>query len=387
MSADPVTIARDLLRCPSVTPQEGGALTFLEKNLTGVGFIVHRVVFSEPGTEDVENLYARIGTAGPHLVFAGHTDVVPPGDESRWRHRPFAGDIADGVLFGRGAVDMKGAIACLLAAVLGHLTANDGGPKGSISFLITGDEEGVAVNGTVKLLQWAAARGEKFDHCILGEPTNPTQLGDMIKIGRRGSLNGTLIVRGTQGHVAYPALADNPVRCIVSIMTALMAEPLDAGSGHFDPSNLEFTSVDVGNKTVNVIPPEARARFNIRFNDRHTQGSLKALVEARARVAAQDGRFRIEWEPSNADVFLTRPGPFVDLVSGAIAEITGRQPELSTSGGTSDARFIKDYCPIVEFGLVNATMHKLDECVATADLVALTAIYRRILDRYFNSPP
>ncbi len=217
----------------------------------------------------------------------------------------------------------------------------------------------------MKLLRWAAAQGEKFDHCILGEPTNPKELGDMVKIGRRGSLNGTLIVTGTEGHVAYPALADNPVRRIVAIMAAVMAEPLDAGSAHFDPSNLEFTSVDVGNKTVNVIPPQARARFNIRFNDCHTQESLKALIEARAHAAAQGGHFRIAWEPSNADVFVTKPGPFVDVVSDAIAQVTGRQPELSTSGGTSDARFIKDYCPVVEFGLVNATMHKIDECVAT----------------------
>jgi succinyl-diaminopimelate desuccinylase len=384
MAPDPVTIARDLLRCRSVTPQEGGALTILEGFLRPAGFTVHRVVFSESGADGVENLYARIGTDGPHLVFAGHTDVVPPGDEARWRRPPFAAEIADGVLFGRGAVDMKGAIACEIAAVLDYLAANGGKPKGSISFLITGDEEGVAVNGTVKLLRWAAARGERFDHCILGEPTNPRELGDMVKIGRRGSLNGTLIVTGTEGHVAYPALADNPVRRIVAIMAAVMAEPLDAGSVHFDPSNLEFTSVDVGNKTVNVIPPEARARFNIRFNDQHTQASLKTLVEARGRAAAQGGRFRIEWDPSNADAFLTKPGPFVDMVSRAIAEVTGRQPALSTSGGTSDARFIKDHCPVVEFGLVNATMHKIDECVTTADLVTLTNIYRRILDRYFG---
>jgi succinyl-diaminopimelate desuccinylase len=383
MPADPIALAHELLRCPSVTPKEGGALSLLDKLLSGAGFVVHRVSFSEPGADDVENLFARIGTAGPHLVFAGHTDVVPPGDEARWQHPPFVGEIVDGVLFGRGAVDMKGAIACELAAVLDHLAANGGKPKGSISFLITGDEEGVAVNGTVKLLRWAAARGEKFDHCILGEPTNPKALGDMVKIGRRGSLNGTLIVTGTAGHVAYPALADNPVRRIVAIMAAVMAEPLDAGSAHFDPSNLEFTSVDVGNKTVNVIPPEARGRFNIRFNDCHTQGSLKALIEARAHAAAQGGHFRIAWEPSNAGVFVTKPGPFVDMMSDAIAEVTGRQPEFSTSGGTSDARFIKDYCPVVEFGLVNATMHKINECVATADLVALTAIYRRVLDRYF----
>ncbi|HMA75055.1 MAG TPA: succinyl-diaminopimelate desuccinylase [Xanthobacteraceae bacterium] len=383
MATDPIALARELLRCPSVTPQEGGALSFLEKILTGAGFTVHRVVFSESGADAVENLYARIGTAGPHLVFAGHTDVVPVGDEARWRHPPFGGEIADGMLFGRGAVDMKGAIACKLAAVLDYLAANGGNLKGSISFLITGDEEGIAINGTVKLLRWAAARGEKFDHCLLGEPTGSRQLGDTIKIGRRGSLNGSLVVSGTQGHVAYPALADNPVRRIVVIMAALMAEPLDAGNAYFDPSNLEFTSVDVGNKTVNVIPSEARARFNIRFNNHHTQASLKTLLEARAGAAAQGGHFRIEWDPSNADAFVTKPGPFVELVSRAIAEVAGRQPELSTSGGTSDARFIKDYCPVVEFGLVNATMHKIDENTPTADLMALAAIYRRIVDRYF----
>ncbi len=382
--ADPVALARDLVRCPSVTPAEGGALSLIGKVLSGAGFAVHRIGFSEPGAADVENLYARIGTDAPHLMLAGHTDVVPPGDEASWRHRPFAGDVADGVLYGRGAVDMKGAIACKLAAVLGHLAANGGKPRGTISFLITGDEEGVAVNGTVKLLKWAAARGEKFDHCVLGEPTNPEQLGDMVKIGRRGSLNGTLIVTGTQGHVAYPAHADNPVRRIVAIMSAVMAQPLDAGSDHFDPSNLEFTSVDVGNNTVNVIPPEARARFNIRFNDHHTRDSLKRLIEARAAAASPSGHFRIAWEPSNADVFLTKPGPFVDLVSGAIADVTGRLPEHSTSGGTSDARFIKDYCPVVEFGLVNTTMHKIDERVATRDLETLTAIYRRLLDKYFG---
>jgi succinyl-diaminopimelate desuccinylase len=382
MSSDFIALARALLRCPSVTPEEGGALAVIERTLAGAGFTVHRVTFTEPGTADVENLHARIGAGAPHLVFAGHTDVAPPGDEARWRHRPFGGDIADGMLFGRGAVDMKGAIACMLAAVLDHLAQNRG--RGSISFLITGDEEGIAVNGTVKLLKWAAARGEKFDHCILGEPTSSKALGDTIKIGRRGSLNGTLIVAGTEGHVAYPALADNPVRRIVAIMSALMAERLDDGSAHFDPSNLEFTSVDVGNATVNVIPREARARFNIRFNDRHSQASLKALIEARAGAAAPGGHFRIEWERSNADAFITAPGAFVDLVADAIAEVTGHAPQLSTSGGTSDARFIKDYCPVVEFGLVNETMHKIDERVATADLATLTAIYRRILDRYFS---
>jgi succinyl-diaminopimelate desuccinylase len=382
MTADPVAIARELLRCPSVTPEEGGALSYVEAVLKPVGFTVHRMVFAEPGTAPVENLYARIGTGHPHIVFAGHTDVVPSGNAEQWTHPPFAGAIADGVLYGRGAVDMKGAVACAMAAVLDYVAANK--LNGSISFLLTGDEEGVAVNGSIKLLQWAAQRGEKFDHCVLGEPTNPRVLGDMIKIGRRGSLNATLIVMGTQGHVAYPDLADNPVRGLLTIMNAILAEPLDDGSAHFDPSNLEFTSVDVGNKTVNLIPGEARARFNIRYNDCHSAQALKTLIEARAGHAAKQRiRWRIDWQASNADVFLTKPGPFVDLVDSAIANVTGRKPALSTSGGTSDARFIKDYCPVIEFGLVNATMHAIDERVATADLVQLASIYRRILDRYF----
>ena len=383
--ADPVAIARDLLRCPSVTPVEGGALSFLETTLKGAGFTVHRMTFSEPGTADVENLYARIGTGAPHLMFAGHTDVVPPGDPKSWSHAPFSADIADGVLYGRGAVDMKGAIACKVAAALDHLAANGGKPKGSISFLITGDEEGIAVNGSPKLLKWAAAHGETFDHCVLGEPGNVDALGDTIKLGRRGSQNGVLVVTGKMGHVAYPHRADNPVRGLVKLMGALMDEPLDKGSHKFDPSNLEFTSIDIGNPTVNLIPGEARARFNIRFNDCHDYASLKALVEQRAKKAAGDKvKWTIDWEPSNADVFYTEPSPFTDVVVGAVAEVTGKTPKLSTSGGTSDARFIKDYCPVVEFGLVGQTMHAIDERVLVKDLQTLTAVYRKILDNYFR---
>jgi succinyl-diaminopimelate desuccinylase len=380
-TADPLAIARDLLRCRSVTPAEGGALAYLETVLKPAGFTVHRVTFDAPGTVPVENLYARIGTRSPHLVFAGHTDVVPPGAEEAWTHPPFAGEIADGVLYGRGAVDMKGGIACAVAATLDHLAANGGKPAGSISFLITGDEEGIAVNGTVKLLKWAAERGERFDHCILGEPTNAAAIGDAVKIGRRGSLNGTLVVVGKQGHVAYPQLAENPVRGLVTLMAALMT-PIDKGSAHFEPSNLEFTSIDIGNAVVNLIPAEARARFNVRYNDHHQQASVKRLLEERAASVAGHIRWRIEWDESNADVFLTAPGPFLDVVVAAVADVTGRKPNLSTTGGTSDARFIKDYCPVLEFGLLGRTMHQIDERVAVADLAALTAIYRRILDRY-----
>ena len=385
MPADPVAIARDLLRCPSVTPAEGGALAYLQELLSKAGFTVHRTTFAEPDTESIDNLYARIGTAKPNLVFAGHSDVVPPGDDTAWQHPPFAGAVADGMLYGRGAVDMKGGIACFVAAALDYLAANGGAPRaGSISLLITGDEESVAINGTVKLLQWAAERGESFDHCILGEPSSREVLGDTIKAGRRGSLNGTLIVRGRQGHVAYPDRADNPIRGLMTLMAALAA-PLDQGSAHFDPSNLEFTSVDVGNPTVNLIPGEARARFNIRFNDHHSQDSLKALVDHRAQAAA-GGRIRyaFEWLPSNADAFLTAPGPFTDLAMAAIKGVTGRQPQISTTGGTSDARFIKNYCPVLEFGLVGQTMHAVDECAPVADLIGLTAIYRRIIEKYFD---
>ena len=383
-TADPTALARDLLRCPSVTPAEGGALSLIEGVLKAADFEVHRVTFAEPGTAPVENLYARIGEQSPHLAFAGHTDVVPPGEQAKWTHPPFAGEIADGTLYGRGAVDMKGAIACALAATLDHLAARGGKPKGSISFLITGDEEGIAVNGTVKLIKWAAERGETFDHCILGEPSNAAMIGDTIKIGRRGSLNGTLVVTGKQGHVAYPERADNPVRGLVTLMSALMTGALDYGSAQFDASNLEFTSIDIGNTVVNLIPGEARARFNIRFNDCHSQTSLKMLVEKRATEAAA-GRIRwhIEWEASNADSFVTKPGPFVDLVSAAIKEVTAKEPKLSTTGGTSDARFIKNYCPVLEFGLVGQTMHQVDERTAVADLTTLTAVYRKVLDRYF----
>jgi len=381
---DALSIARDLIRCASVTPADAGALGVLEKILKGGGFEVHRLTFGETGTADVENLYARLGTASPHLTFAGHTDVVPPGDEGAWSYGAFSGEVRDGYLYGRGAVDMKGGIACSAAAVLQYLADHGGKTNGSISFLITGDEEDISVNGTVKLLQWAATRGEKFDHCVLGEPSNVETLGDCIKIGRRGSQSGTVYVEGIQGHVAYPHRAANPVPDVARLIVALSDEPLDHGSAQFQASNLEFTSVDVANAASNVIPAQARAKFNIRFNDLHTQATLRELVEQRlAKVAGNRIRARIVWEPSNSNVFVTKPGAFTDLAVAAIEEVTGRKPELSTSGGTSDARFIASYCPVIEFGLVGQTMHQIDERTPVADLEKLTKIYRGILDRYF----
>jgi len=373
-----VEIAQALIRCPSVTPAEGGALDVLGKVLRDASYDVHRVPFSDADTPDIDNLFAKAGSGAPHFVFAGHTDVVPPGNEASWTHAPFSGDIANGELFGRGACDMKGAIAAFAAAAIKF-----GKPKrGTISFLITGDEEGPAVNGTRKLLHWARERGEKFDHCIVGEPTNVSALGDMAKIGRRGSLSGTLIFRGLQGHVAYPHLADNPVPPLIRAVSALISKPLDQGTEHFDASNLEVTSLGTGNRAFNVIPAEARAQFNIRFNDKHTADSLRELVLQRVMDAVGDAPFQIDWEPSS-DCFLTERGDFTDLVANVIKETTGVTPKLSTSGGTSDARFIKDYCPVVEFGLVGQTMHKIDERVPVSDVEKLTQIYLRILEKYF----
>ncbi|WP_315773645.1 MULTISPECIES: succinyl-diaminopimelate desuccinylase [unclassified Bradyrhizobium] len=381
---DALAITRDLIRCPSVTPADAGALGVLEALLKQAGFTTHRVTFSEAGAADIDNLYARIGTEGPHITFAGHTDVVPPGDEAAWSLGAFSGEVKGGYIYGRGAVDMKGGIACSVAAVLDYLRDHGGQPKGSISFLITGDEEDVSVNGTIKLLKWAADRGERFDHCVLGEPSNQEVMGDCIKIGRRGSQSGTLIVEGKQGHVAYPHRASNPVPDISRLIVALSDEPLDHGSAQFQPSNLEFTTVDVGNTATNVIPGLARAKFNIRYNDCHTQETLRALVEERlAKACGNRIRAHIDWLPSNSNVFLTKPGPFTDLAVAAIESVTGRKPELSTTGGTSDARFISSYCPVIEFGLVGQTMHQIDERASVADIATLTKIYRGILERYF----
>ncbi|MCM2472628.1 succinyl-diaminopimelate desuccinylase [Rhizobium sp. CG5] len=388
---NPIDNLQALIRCPSVTPAEGGALTALAAMLEPLGFNVSRITSSEPATPDIENLYARIGTEGPHLMFAGHTDVVPVGNAADWTHPPFAAEIADGMLFGRGAVDMKGGIACFVAALARSIEEN-GPPKGSISLLITGDEEGPAINGTIKLLEWAAAKGERWDACLVGEPTNPDQLGDMIKIGRRGSLSGTITVSGTQGHAAYPHLADNPVRGIIQLTQALMHPVFDHGTDNFQPSNLEVTTIDVGNPATNVIPAKAMARFNIRFNDTWTATSLQAEIVRRLDVAAADQHLRpgrapfayeIQWSERPSHVFLTRNNALIDSLSRSIEKVTGNMPKLSTTGGTSDARYIKDYCPVVEFGLVGQTMHMVDERVAVEDLETLTRIYTHFIDAWF----
>ena len=380
---DVFSIARDLIRCPSVTPDDGGALGFIQTLLEKVGFETFRVRFSQEGYPDIDNLYARIGeTAGPSLMFAGHTDVVPPGDAANWRFDPFSGETADGMLWGRGAVDMKGGLAAALAATL-HYVERNGAPAGAISFLITGDEEGPAVNGTIKLLEWAHARGARFDHCILPEPTNPEALGDMIKIGRRGSLSGEIVVTGKQGHVGYPHLADNSVHHIVRLVAALRATPLDAGTEHFDASNLEVTSIDTGNLAVNVIPARAQAQFNIRFNDLWTPETLADEIRARLDKASGGARYEVTFKPTNALAFLTKPGAFVKTLSAAIEAETGRRPTLSTTGGTSDARFICNYAEVLEFGLVGQTMHAVDERTSIGDLHKLSAIFARVLDAYF----
>ncbi|MCR9137320.1 MAG: succinyl-diaminopimelate desuccinylase [Alphaproteobacteria bacterium] len=391
MSDDPVKNLSALIRCASVTPADAGALSALETMLQALGFQVDRIVFEEEGTPPIENLYARIGTKGPHLMFAGHTDVVPAGDPADWSHPPFAAEIENGRVYGRGAVDMKGGIACFVAAIARYIGTN-GQPDGSVSMLITGDEEGPSVNGTVKLVEWAAQTGEVWDGCIVGEPTNPDQLGDMIKIGRRGSLSGRLTVTGTQGHVAYPHRADNPVRALLPLLDNLLHPPLDTGSDRFQPSNLEITSIDIGNPAVNVIPAKAMATFNIRFNDHWSVDTLKAELTRRLDEAARDERhragrdpasYRVDWVERPSESFLTHDDRLIETVSASIEAVTGRKPTLSTTGGTSDARFIKNYCPVVEFGLVGQTMHMTDEHVVIDDLTGLTDIYTDILERWF----
>lgn len=391
---DPAENLAALIRCQSVTPAEGGALTILQSMLEPLGFNIDRPVFTSEGTPDVENLYARLSGTGPHLMFAGHTDVVPTGDLALWKHPPFAAVIDNGELYGRGAVDMKGGIACFVAATARHLQKFPD-RKPNISFLITGDEEGPAINGTVKVLQWAKAKGEKWDASLVGEPTNPDRLGEAIKIGRRGSITGKVIVHGTQGHVAYPQNADNPVRGIIALLNSLLIPAYDQGTENFQATNLEITSIDVGNPATNVIPAKATASFNIRFNDTWTADSLQQEVSRRLAVASQSSPFRegkpeaiqyeLIWTKDPSHVFLTRNDKLINALNGAIKAVTGKPASLSTSGGTSDARFIKDYCPVVEFGLVGQTMHMANERTSLRDLEKLTAIYEKFLEDFFTT--
>lgn len=378
---NPLPLAQALIRCPSVTPDDAGALGVLEQALERLGFACHRLPFSAENTPDIENLYARHGSEGPNLCFAGHTDVVPPG--TGWSHEPFGAEVVDGVLYGRGANDMKAAIAAFVAACARRLEAHGGALPGSLSVLITGDEEGPAINGTVKVLDWLSQRDETLSACIVGEPTNPRTLGEMVKIGRRGSLNARLTVWGGQGHVAYPHLADNPIPRLLSLLQALTGEPLDVGSRHFQASNLEVTTIDVGNMATNVIPGKAEARFNVRFNDLWSGETLENHLRERLTEACPEpGLWDLEISVSG-ESFLTQPGPFTQVVENAIRSVTGLSPDLSTTGGTSDARFIKNACPVLEFGLVGQTMHKANESCSLADLEALTAIYERVIDDYF----
>ncbi len=382
---NPVSLAQALIRCPSVTPEDAGALGVLERALTPLGFSCRRLRFEAPGTAPVENLYARIGTAAPNFCFAGHTDVVPTGELSLWRHDPFAATIEDGILFGRGAADMKSAVAAFVAAAARHLK---NGLRGSISLLVTGDEEGPAVNGTAAVLGWMKEQGERIDHCIVGEPTATASAGDTIKIGRRGSLHVQITLEGTQGHTAYPSRALNPIPVLATIVSRLAAQPLDQGTDHFEPSTLAFTTFDVGNKAGNVSPARAQACANIRFNDRQTPEALLDRIRAVADATTREmgGEAWIDTQVG-ALPFITEPGAFTDLLAAAIGGVTGSAPTLSTTGGTSDARFIKNHCPVAEVGLAGATMHKTNECVPVGEIERLADIYAAILDRYFVAAP
>jgi succinyl-diaminopimelate desuccinylase len=372
--------AQTLIRFRSVTPEEAGALRYLENELTAAGFACHRLPFSQLGTPDVDNLYARFGTGSPHICFAGHVDVVPPGDETAWRHPPFAAVIEDGALYGRGAADMKGGVAAALAAVLQFMEERGAGFAGSISFLLTADEEGPGINGTRKVVEWLAARGERPDACIVGESTSEEFVGDIIKIGRRGSLSCLLKVLGQQGHAAYPEKARNPLPGMIDALNLLKSRPLDKGTAHFQPSNLEITTIDTGNPATNVIPAAVSARFNIRFNDLHTSAGLKAWIDAQVKeaLAGRGLEYALSYDPAS-ESFVSETGGFVQTLNEAVAAETGRPAALTTGGGTSDARFIKDLCPVAELGLLNATAHKVDECVALGGIERLTAIYGRFL--------
>ena len=382
---DPLPILEELIRCPSVTPEEGGALKYLERLLSEHGFHCTRLPYSSPETAEVDNLFARIGKAGPHLCLAGHSDVVPPGASDSWTHPPFAAEQAGGFLYGRGACDMKGSVAAFAAAAIDVATATGGALPGTLSLLITGDEEGPAVNGTVRVLEWMKEQGHVPDHCLVGEPTSTDALGDAVKNGRRGSMGFTITMDGVQGHAAYPHKADNPVPKLARLIDRLASEKLDGGNEQFEPSTLAVTSFDVGNPSTNIIPARAVAKLGIRFNTEHTPEGLEAWVRSHCQAVESElgGKFHVETRTS-ASAFVTEPGPFLGIVLDAIQGETGVSPKLSTSGGTSDARFIKDYCPVLEFGPTNATIHQVDERIDIAELRALARIYRDIIENYFG---
>jgi len=385
MTIDPLNLSQALIKCPSVTPDSGEALDVLQDILSEMGFRCEQVNFSAADTPDVNNLYAKFGHSSPNFCFAGHTDVVPVGDLEAWTVDPFGAEIRKGMLCGRGASDMKTAIACFVAAVSRFIDTRDNNFKGSISLLITGDEEGPAINGTKKLLEWITEEGDVLDACLVGEPTNPNELGDMIKIGRRGSLNGYLTVSGTQGHTAYPHLADNPIHLIVKMLETITSKELDQGTDHFQASTIQVSTIDVDNPATNVIPAKARATFNVRFNDLHKATDIERWLREQFDMLTNqtDSSYDLITKVSG-EAFLSPPGQLSAVLSGAVTEVIGRTPVLSTSGGTSDARFIKDYCPVAEFGMVGATMHKIDESVKLVDLEALTAIYTTTLKNYFG---
>lgn len=386
LAHDPVALTQALVRCPSVTPAEGGALSLIEGVLAPAGFACHRMTMREAGTPDVENLYARFGRGQPNLCFAGHTDVVPVGDEKLWTRPPFGAEIHGGIMYGRGTVDMKGAIACFMVAARRFIDRNAGRADFSLSFLVTGDEEGPSINGTMKVLDWMRDKGEVMDACVVGEPSNPRALGDEIKIGRRGSLNGEIVVAGKQGHAAYPQQAENPVPKLARIIDRLSSTPLDQGTPDFEPSSLQVTVISAPNTATNVIPAEARARFNVRYNDLWRRPKVEDWVRGHVAAAAGETKARAAVSFSGTgDVFLTRPGPLVATMREAVRSVTGREPALTTGGGTSDARFIQAWCPVIEFGLVNETIHAVDERVTVADLERLTDIYERFIATYFGS--
>ena len=384
-NTDPVALLQTLIRCPSVTPKEAGVLSALEGMLNPAGFECTRLPFSAENTPDVDNLFARLGDSGPHLCFAGHVDVVPTGDEALWTYPPFDAQIHDGVLYGRGACDMKGSVAAFAAAAIDVAADFNGDLPGSISMLITGDEEGPAINGTVKMLEWMETNNQLPDECLVGEPSCSDKFGDTIKNGRRGSITFDVVVKGVQGHAAYPHLSLNPIPILARLIDQLSRKELDGGTDQFGPSTLAVSTFDVGNPAANVTPERASARFNIRFNTEHSTDSLKALVQKQCdQVTAEMGG---EVEVSSfigAECFLSNPGPLLTLIQQALRDETGMEAELSTSGGTSDARFIKNYCPVIEFGPINKTIHQVDERIPVSELEALMRVYKQVIRQFLT---